>query len=206
MKKDKADKRLPASERRQVILDAATSTFVKCGYHGAHMDAIAARAGVTKPILYRHFPSKLSLLLSIVDRAGEELLASFSRSRDENVDWITSIRLDVKAYLDFVENYGVGYILIYSYGLSIDQEVSERIARIRSGYSNLAAERLRYYIDTDAVPPEDIDMIVTMIVGMSEAAAILWMSSEDMDREVCENNLVRGIAGIMTRLPPRKLK
>ena len=49
----KADKRLPALQRREVILDAAMRAFVEFGYHGAHMDVIAERSGVTKPILFK---------------------------------------------------------------------------------------------------------------------------------------------------------
>lgn len=51
--------RLPRDERRGQLLVAASEVFVDRGYHAAGMDEIAERAGVSKPVLYQHFSSKL---------------------------------------------------------------------------------------------------------------------------------------------------
>src|SRR5690606_32411520 len=51
--------RLPRMARRAQLLAAAQEVFVAQGYHAAAMDDIADRAGVSKPVLYQHFPSKL---------------------------------------------------------------------------------------------------------------------------------------------------
>ncbi|HTY27498.1 MAG TPA: helix-turn-helix domain-containing protein, partial [Mycobacterium sp.] len=53
--------RLPRDERRGQLLVAASEVFVDRGYHAAGMDEIADRAGVSKPVLYQHFSSKLDL-------------------------------------------------------------------------------------------------------------------------------------------------
>ena len=199
----KADKRLPAAERREIIIDAATQTFMESGYHGAHMDAIAEEADVTKPILYRHFPSKLSLLLAILDRAGDELRNSLLENRDEGLDWRESIEHDIASYLDFVNNFGAGYSLIYRIGLSVDREVAEHMSRIRDINREIVGERIRSYTDTGSVSPGDINMITVLIVGMAEAAAIYWMNNEKLTREVCEKNLVQAVMNILACLPPR---
>jgi AcrR family transcriptional regulator len=57
--------RLPRSARRAQLLEAAQEVFVQCGYHAAAMDDIADRAGVSKPVLYQHFPGKLELYLAL---------------------------------------------------------------------------------------------------------------------------------------------
>jgi AcrR family transcriptional regulator len=204
MSETNVDKRLPASERKEIILDVATRTFMEYGYDGAHMDLIAERAGVTKPILYRHFPSKLNLLLSILDRDGEELLSSVSLTRDEGINWRKSIALDVGTYLDFVENHRAGYILLYSQGIGLDRKVAEHMALIRLSVRKIIAEHIRYYVDMDAVSPEDIDFIAAIVAGMTETAALYWISNEGITREVCENNLIRSIESIMADLPARK--
>ncbi|HSO65750.1 MAG TPA: helix-turn-helix domain-containing protein, partial [Ornithinibacter sp.] len=59
--------RMPRSERRAQLLDAAQAVFVQSGYHAAAMDEIADRAGVSKPVLYQHFPGKLDLYLALLD-------------------------------------------------------------------------------------------------------------------------------------------
>ena len=51
--------RLPRSARRRQLLGAAQEVFVAQGYHAAAMDEIADHAGVSKPVLYQHFPGKL---------------------------------------------------------------------------------------------------------------------------------------------------
>ena len=53
--------RLPRDERRGQLLAAASEIFVDRGYHAAGMDEIADRAGVSKPVLYQHFSSKVEL-------------------------------------------------------------------------------------------------------------------------------------------------
>ncbi|MDQ1699322.1 MAG: hypothetical protein QOG34_1185, partial [Frankiaceae bacterium] len=60
--------RLPRSARRKLLLEAAQVVFVANGYHAAAMDEIAERAGVSKPVLYQHFPGKLDLYLALLDQ------------------------------------------------------------------------------------------------------------------------------------------
>ena len=65
--------RLPRSARRAQLLEAAQAAFVESGYHAAAMDDIAERAGVSKPVLYQHFPGKLELYLALLDKHSEGL-------------------------------------------------------------------------------------------------------------------------------------
>ena len=65
--------RLPRSARRAQLLEAAQAAFVESGYHAAAMDDIADRAGVSKPVLYQHFPGKLELYLALLDKHSEAL-------------------------------------------------------------------------------------------------------------------------------------
>lgn len=65
--------RLPGPERRQAILDAATRVFVAKSYSGATTAEIAREAGVSEPILYRHFPSKLELYFACLEEAWAHL-------------------------------------------------------------------------------------------------------------------------------------
>src|SRR5215472_14299817 len=67
--------RLPRLARRRQLLDAAMEVFVARGYHAAAMDEIAERAGVSKPVLYQHFPGKQELYLALLD----ESVAGWSR-------------------------------------------------------------------------------------------------------------------------------
>ncbi len=198
-------KRLPASQRRQVILDAAQQTFVEFGYHGALMETIAERAEVTKPILYRHFPSKLELLLSILDRAGEELRDSLLRPNPEEMDWLTSTRYSIHAYFDFVMRSEKAFLLIYATDLNVDRKASERITRIREDIIKIVADMIASYTDTSIFPRQDIDVLAIMLVGMVETTVIHWMNNKEISQEIYEENLIKAAASILARLPARTL-
>src|SRR5215218_553649 len=66
--------RLPRRARRAQLLESALEVFVAQGYHAAAMDDIAERAGVSKPVLYQHFPGKLDLYRALVDRAVDAVI------------------------------------------------------------------------------------------------------------------------------------
>ncbi len=68
-----ARRRLPASERRERILDAAVRLFAERGYHAASMDGIAAEAGISKAVVYDHFTSKRELYTVLLDTIRSEL-------------------------------------------------------------------------------------------------------------------------------------
>jgi AcrR family transcriptional regulator len=67
-------KRLTAAARREVIEQAALEVFAERGYHGASVDEIARRSGVTPPVVYDHFASKLDLHRRLLERTRDELL------------------------------------------------------------------------------------------------------------------------------------
>ncbi len=67
---------LGPERRRPLVLDAAQKIFVERGYAGASMDAIAAAAGVTKPVVYECYPSKGALFQALLEREEERLLTA----------------------------------------------------------------------------------------------------------------------------------
>ena len=69
-----APRRLQAGDRRRAVLDAACRVFVRTSYRGATTSEIAREAGITEPILYRHFPSKRDLYLACMDEAARQFL------------------------------------------------------------------------------------------------------------------------------------
>ncbi len=75
--------RLPAHERRQAILEAAQRVFAGGSYSGSTTAEIAREAGVSEPILYRHFASKRDLYLACLGAAWESLRTAFDAKVDE---------------------------------------------------------------------------------------------------------------------------
>ncbi len=66
--------RLTAPQRRKELLRAATTVFARAGYRGARVGDIVAEAGVSEPLLYRHFPSKKALFCELLDRIGRRIV------------------------------------------------------------------------------------------------------------------------------------
>src|SRR6476469_8330062 len=65
--------RLPAEQRRTQLLGVAVEIFAERGFHATSMDDIAEAAGVTKPVLYQHFPSKRALYRELLDDVDRQL-------------------------------------------------------------------------------------------------------------------------------------
>ncbi|MEV6932053.1 helix-turn-helix domain-containing protein, partial [Dactylosporangium sp. NPDC051485] len=78
--------RLPRSARRKQLLAAAQQVFVAQGYHAAAMDDIAERAGVSKPVLYQHFPGKLELYLALLDTHCDAMVSRVRSAMEATTD------------------------------------------------------------------------------------------------------------------------
>ena len=78
--------RLPRRERRAQLLASALEVFVAQGYHAAAMDDIADRAGVSKPVLYQHFPGKLDLYLALLDASCDTIIANTRAALESTQD------------------------------------------------------------------------------------------------------------------------
>ena len=71
---------MPRNARRAQLLESALTVFVAQGYHAAAMDDIAERAGVSKPVLYQHFPGKLDLYLALLDAACDTVVEAVAEA------------------------------------------------------------------------------------------------------------------------------
>src|SRR5690242_3835526 len=101
--------RLPRDERRGQLLVAASGVFVEHGFHAAGMDEIADRAGVSKPVLYQHFSSKLDLYLAVLRRHVDNLVSGVRQALRTTTDNRQRLRAAVAAFFDFIEHDGQGY-------------------------------------------------------------------------------------------------
>ena len=95
--------RLPAEERRAVVLDTACRVFARCSYRGATTAEIAREAGVTEPILYRHFASKQALYLACIESAWQRVRTAWDEAVAAEPDPRVWTRAMANAFLDFRE-------------------------------------------------------------------------------------------------------
>lgn len=71
--------RLPRAQRREQLIESARSVFASRGYSGATTAELARTAGVTEPILYRHFNSKKELFIAVIQHAGAQTIEQWNR-------------------------------------------------------------------------------------------------------------------------------
>src|SRR3954452_13383933 len=125
--------RLPRSARRKQLLAAAQQVFVAHGYHAAAMDDIAERAGVSKPVLYQHFPGKLELYLALLDTHCDAIIAKVRNAMLATPDNRERVRGAVRAYFEFVDHDSEAFRLVFESDLRNDPQVRERVERVEQG-------------------------------------------------------------------------
>jgi AcrR family transcriptional regulator len=81
-----APTRLPAAERRLALVETAVRVFAEGSYRGTTTAEIARAAGVSEPILYRHFASKRDLYLAALDHAWSKVRAAWEAAQAEAPD------------------------------------------------------------------------------------------------------------------------
>ena len=81
---------MPRAERRAQILDAATRAFARTGFSATSLDDVAAEAGVTHVILYRHFDSKTDLYRAVLDGVVSRLADKLGTD-DYDEGWVAEL-------------------------------------------------------------------------------------------------------------------
>ena len=166
--------RLPRQARRKQLLGAAQEVFVAQGYHAAAMDDIAERAGVSKPVLYQHFPSKLELYLALLEEHAADLVAQVRSALASTTDNRQRVAASVAAYFDFVDGDGQGFRLVFESDLRNDPAVRERVERMTAQCVEAITETIAQ--DTGYRADEAYLMSVGL-TGMAEIGARWWLSS-----------------------------
>ena len=134
----KTVRRLPRAERREQILAAATRAFARAGYVATSLDDVAAEAGVTHVILYRHFASKNELYRAVLDRACARLAETVGTgSYDEGA---------IHALLDAAAEDPDGFRLLFRHAAR-EPEFRDVVDGIRAASTEIAHGHL-----TNAIP------------------------------------------------------
>ncbi len=167
--------RLPRSARRAQLLVAAQEVFVENGYHSAAMDDIAERAGVSKPVLYQHFPGKLELYLAILDMHNAELVASVGaamRAHPENKDRVAAA---ISAYYEFVDRDDAAFRLVFESDLTNDPLVKDRVDLVERTVSQTIADIITEDVGLDRARAE---LLGVALAGMAQVSARAWLQAE----------------------------
>lgn len=189
--------RLPRDERRAQLLAAALEVFTAAGYHSAAMDEIADRAGVSKPVLYQHFPSKLDLYLAVLDTHIDSLVFAIQRAIQSTPDNSKRVQATISAYFDFIEAEGEAFRLLFESDMNVEPAVRERLNRMT--YDCAAAVSAVISLDT-GLPQEAAMLLGVGLIGSAQVTARHWLErdsklSRSQAQSLVTNIIWRGISG-----------
>ncbi|WP_327089583.1 TetR/AcrR family transcriptional regulator [Nonomuraea sp. NBC_01738] len=189
--------RLPRLARRRQLLSAAQEVFVENGYHAAAMDEIADRAGVSKPVLYQHFPGKLELYLALLDLHVDDMVTRCRDALASTNENKLRVQATFSAFFDFVSSQGEAFRLVFESDLRNVAPVRQRVERSLQE----CAEMVSAVIQEDTgCSSEEAHLLGVGLVGMAEVSARYWVTThgsipKDAAEQLMARLAWRGISG-----------
>jgi AcrR family transcriptional regulator len=188
---------MPRPARRKQLLSAAQEVFVAQGYHAAAMDDIAERAGVSKPVLYQHFPGKLELYLALLDQHADDLVAKVRRALESTTDNHQRVTASIEAYFDFVDGGGSdregAFRLVFESDLKSEPAVRARVERMSTECVEAIAQTIAH--DT-GYREEEALLLSAALTGLAEIAARWWLAA---DGRLAKERAVELLVGLSWR-------
>jgi AcrR family transcriptional regulator len=192
------DRRLPADERREILLDAADTVIRRVGVR-VSAELIAREAGVTKPIIYRHFGDIQELYRSLADRHEQRLFDWLIQARNSaaDLDRFSRFRSVVEAFFEAVDREpDVFRFLVYAGGDAADQSVA------LSWFTRRWANRIAAHLVNEAVALEGSQRARAMgfaMAGALQIAASWWLEERTGPR----SEIIDAISELLIKgMPP----
>jgi AcrR family transcriptional regulator len=184
---------MPRNARRAQLLDSALEVFVAQGYHAAAMDDIADRAGVSKPVLYQHFPGKLDLYLALLDQSCDTIIEATREALASTDDNKQRVAATMHVFYDYVASAQGAFRLVFESDLTNEPPVRERVDRV----TNECAEEIAKVIHEDTgLPDEQSRLLAVSLVGMAQVSARFWL---DAGGEIAQQDAATLVAGLAWR-------
>ena len=185
--------RLPRPARKAQLLEVALQVFVEQGYHAASMDEIAERAGVSKPVLYQHFPGKLDLYLALLESSCDTVIEGVRKALASTHENRRRVRATMELWFDYVADQGAAFRLVFESDLTNDPEVRAQLDRVTTESAAAVAEVIG---EDTGLPSADAHLLAVGLVGMGHISARHWLDSAST---VTRDDAVRLLATLAWR-------
>ena len=178
--------RMRPDARRQLILRQGARLFGRNGYAATRLEDVAAGAGVTKPMVYRHFSSKKDLYLAVLER-HESDLPSFL----ENASGIEAI---LDGWLDYVAENSDSWLVIFR-----DRTGDPDIEVARRGVSSRATEVLADFLraGSPGLAPSLVEPTAGFLASGLAGLVLWWIDHPDVPRETVQDTATRACAAVL---------
>ena len=165
--------------------------FVAQGYHAAAMDDIAERAGVSKPVLYQHFPGKLDLYLALLDQSCDTIVSAAAAALESTEDNKQRVTATMHAFYDYVASAEGAFRLVFESDLNNEPAVRERVDRVTIECAKLIAHVIA---DDTGLPEEQSQLLAVSLVGMGQVSARFWLQEHGTIDQDAAASLIAGLA------------
>ncbi len=195
-------KRLPRAVREQQMLDAAVQMFSANGYHETSMDAIAAQAQISKPMLYLYYGSKEELFGACLNRELGRFIEAVRSDIDLKAGPRELLRRTIVSVLTYIDANRASWIVLYTQATS-SQAFAHTVREGRGKIIDLVA-RLLESGTRHPEPGTDFHMMAVALVGAGEAVAgRVSVGDADVDEasELLINLFWRGLKGARAPQP-----
>jgi AcrR family transcriptional regulator len=187
-------RRLPPGERRALIVDAAGRLFGERGYEGTRLEDVAAAAGVTKPILYRHFADKAALYLALLERHRDDL-GSFAAAVPAEGALEERLRAVLEVWVAYVADRAYAWRMLFR-----DTGGGPEIQAFRHGVHARARAVLVEMIELlreGEIPDREREPLAELM-SMGMASVVLWaMDDGRVGDDTIVDALTRVWAGLL---------
>lgn len=201
--------RMTGPQRRQQLVSVGRALFAEKGFEGTSVEEIAAKAGVSKPVIYEHFGGKEGLYAVVVDREIQALLGQITTALTEHTGNARALlEAAAMALLDYIETSTDGFRILVRDSppgqatgsfASLISDIASQVEHI------LAAEFKRRRLDPKTAP-----LYAQMLVGMVAIPGGWWLDSRRMKKEDVAAHLVNlawnGLAGMEAKPTLRAIK
>jgi AcrR family transcriptional regulator len=180
-------RRLSAPDRRAAILDAALEVFSSRGYHASAIDEIAQQAGISKALIYEHFPSKKDLHASLLERHVQEIFERLAETAAGPDPGEVRLRAGVDAFLEWVETHPRAFRLLFRD--TFERDVAELLQKLQQqatfAIAGLMATEPIADVHTE-LSDEDrrlgVEMFAQQLSGAVQSLAIWWQEHPNVER------------------------
>ncbi len=173
-------RRLPREERELQILDVAHALFAEHGYAAVTMDDVAARVGVTKPLLYNYWGNKERLYLACLERDAERLLATVRDAVSADPRPEAALETGVRSFFSFIAEDRGKFRVVFDESVPAGGEVARGIAEYRQRITDTIAALLlaEFPPKARAKVRSDVEGLSHALLGAAEALGRWWVRAD----------------------------
>lgn len=178
--------RMSAGERREQLIAVARSLFAEKGFDATSIEEVAARAKVSKPVVYEHFGGKEGLYAVIVDRELGTISSTITAALESSDSSSMTVELAALALLTYIEDRPDGFRILSAGNDRAAGTYQTLLADVAIQVSGILASRF----EARGIDPRTAPLYAQMLVGIVTMPAQWWLENRSMSKEEVAAHMV----------------